>query len=943
MESLSQSTFMKLFKYILIGLLTANLYAQKLHTYVNPIIGTDGTGHTFPGATLPFGMVQLSPDTRIDGSWEGCSGYHYSDSKIYGFSHTHLSGTGVSDYGDILLMPTFGDASINPEDYISTFSHQKEIAKAGYYEVFLDKPQVKVQLTTSARVGFHQYTFQKAGQANIVLDLNHRDELVDGEIKIIDSKTILVMRRSKAWATNQWVFAYIQFNQPMELSKVKFDQLVQKGHYTGKNLGIAVSKKVKSGEVLQCKVALSFTGTEGAQLNSKEITHWDFNKVRTNAEIAWESELSKIEIKTTNPNHLSVFYTALYHTMMHPNIAQDIDGTYRGMDQRLHKAEGFDYYTVFSLWDTFRGAHPLYTLIQKKRTVDFIQTFIKMYQQGGKIPVWELAANETNCMIGYHSVSVIADAMAKGFTGFDFELAFEASKHSAMQNDLGLKAFRHKGYIGVEDDHESVSKTLEYAYDDWCIAQMAKILGKTEDEKYFLDRSQHWKNLWNKQNKMIQPKKNGRWVEPFDPKEVSNHYTEANGWQYNFFVPHDIDGYIQKVGGAEVMEQKLDEMFQTENTSGRHQVDITGLIGQYAHGNEPSHHFAYLYHFAGKPEKTKEKVHWILENFYTNQPDGLIGNEDCGQMSAWYVLSSMGIYNVCPGQPHWTPTEPFFEEIKVNFEDGTQKIIRKNTPSEELQKFGWEHINVSKNSNLSPFITVPVIEAPLISFEKSVVVPIILENQNHQVYYALQPLNEFNFKPKFQLYTEPIICEESMQILAYSTNGARRSKTVEAIVTKKPNNYEVKLTYAYNPQYHANGANGLVDGVFGNENWRKGDWQGFQNSDFEAIIDLKTEKNIQSIGANFLQDTRSWILMPTEVSFYVSNNGVDFTLVETIKHTIAPDNYESIIQTIQTEQVSGSWKFVKVTAKNFGKLPEWHQGYPFNGDAFIFIDEVIIK
>jgi len=419
-------------------------FAQKYHQYVNPMIGTGGHGHTYPGATMPFGMVQLSPDTRIDGSWDGCSGYHYDDSIIYGFSHTHLNGTGCTDYGDIMLMPTMGEPSFNPKTYGATFSHSNERATAGFYSVKLDKNNIDVQLTSSTRVGFHQYTFNNAGQANIILDLNHRDKLLYGEVKIIDAKTIEVLRRSEAWAKDQYVYARIEFSVPMTINKAEANQDNKKGLYSGTILKLSFSKQVKKGEQISIKVALSPTGYDGAKLNSSEIKGWDFNKVKQDAEQAWDQQLSKIEISETDTNKLSIFYTALYHTMVQPNIAQDIDGKYRGRDNKVHNGEGFDYYSVFSLWDTFRAAHPLYTLIEKKRTADFINTFIKQYEQGGRLPVWELASNETDCMIGYHSVSVMADAMAKGITGFDYNKAFEAAKHSAMLDHLGLDAYKNK-------------------------------------------------------------------------------------------------------------------------------------------------------------------------------------------------------------------------------------------------------------------------------------------------------------------------------------------------------------------------------------------------------------------------------------------------------------------------------------------------------------------
>jgi predicted alpha-1,2-mannosidase len=634
---------MKPFLIALAFLTTTISQAQDYAKHVNPFIGTGGHGHTFPGATVPYGMVQLSPDTRIDGSWDGCGGYHYSDNLIYGFSHTHLNGTGVSDYGDIMLMPTMGKPSLDNKVYSSTFSHANEKASAGFYSVKLDKHNIDVRLTTSTRVGFHEYTFNKAGKANVILDLRHRDKLLEGEIQLVDDRTIVVLRRSEAWATNQYVFALIEFNKPFEFSKTSGNYITDNRILT--DFASVFKFKVKKGEKILVKVSLSPTSYEGAKLNSSEIKHWNFEKVHQDAIALWNKELSKIEVTSNDKDKLAIFYTALYHTMMQPNIAQDLDGKYRGRDNKIHVAEGFDYYTVFSLWDTFRAAHPLYTLIDKKRTADYINTFIKQYEQGGRLPVWELASNETDCMIGYHSVSVIADAMVKGIEGFDYEKAYEASKHSAMLDHLGLDAYKKQGFISIDDEHESVSKTLEYAYDDWCIAQMAQLLNKKEDYQYFMERSQYWKNLFNWDNKFIQPKKNGGWDKPFDPKEVNNNFTEANAWQYTFFVPQDIQGMIEAYGGEEKFEAKLDEMFNSvSETSGRHQVDITGLIGQYAHGNEPSHHVAYLYNYVGKPEKTKEKVHYILDNFYTNTPDGLIGNEDCGQMSAWYVLSAMGIY-----------------------------------------------------------------------------------------------------------------------------------------------------------------------------------------------------------------------------------------------------------------------------------------------------------
>ncbi|RAR46722.1 GH92 family glycosyl hydrolase [Flavobacterium lacus] len=931
-------------------------FSQNYQQYVNPFIGTGGTGHTFPGATVPYGMVQLSPDTRIDGSWEGCSGYHYSDNRIYGFSHTHLNGTGVSDYGDILLMPTMGEPSFDNKIYSSTFSHKNEKASAGFYSVKLDKHNIDVQLTTSTRVGFHEYTFNESGLANIILDLNHRDILLEGEIRVIDDKTIEVLRRSEAWARDQHVYARIEFNVPF--LKPHVVNSLNGNEIDIKRSSMIFSTKVKKGEKLLVKVALSPTGYEGAQLNSTEIPHWDFEKVKKAAEEMWNKELSKIEVTSSDKNKLTIFYTALYHTMMQPNIAQDLDGKYRGRDNKIHQAEGFDYYTVFSLWDTFRAAHPLYTLIDKKRTSDYINTFIKQYEQGGRLPVWELASNETDCMIGYHSVSVIADAMVKGIKGFDYEKAYQAAKHSAMLDHLGLDAYKKQGFISIDDEHESVSKTLEYAYDDWCIAQMAQLLDKKEDYQYFMLRSQNWKNLFNWETGFIQPKKNGGWDKPFDPKEVNNNYTEANGWQYTFFVPQDIEGMIQAMGGEEKFEAKLDEMFNSvSETSGRHQVDITGLIGQYAHGNEPSHHVAYLYNYVNKPEKTKEKVHFILDNFYKNDPDGLIGNEDCGQMSAWYVLSSMGIYNVTPGQPNWESVKPFFEKIKVNFENGKEGIISNMDVDYKNNSFGFFSMNSFgsyydiEGIQSDKYISVPVIQAESKSFKDRMTVEIKMNavtlQKLNKPEILFRVIENDSVKTNFKVYRNPIEIDKSSKIETYLVDlfeaVETKSNTVSASFFKKPNNFTIDIKSTSNPQYHAGGPEGLIDGIFGTENWRKGDWQGYQIHDFEAVIDLQSTREISQITANFLQDTRSWILMPTKVDYYISDDNVNFTLFDTQNNTIDPKDYNSIIQGFKSLKKPVKARYVKVKATNFGKLPEWHQGFPFDGEAFIFVDEITVE
>jgi len=914
-------------------LFAASGFGQHFSQYVNPMIGTGGHGHTYPGATTPFGMVQLSPDTRVDGSWDGCSGYHYSDNRIYGFSHTHLSGTGCSDYGDIMLMPTMGKADLNREGYSATFSHQNETASAGFYSVRLDNG-IGVRLTASTRVGLHEYTFPQSGQANVVMDLNHRDKLLMGEVHIIDDHTIEVFRRSEAWARDQWIFARITFSKPVRISAVNNNAFapakVTDKQFAGSLLALAFSTEVSKGEKLLVKVALSLTGYDGAKNNDAEIRDWNFEKVRKRAVASWDSELSKININSKENEKLAVFYTALYHTMTQPNIAQDVDGKYRGRDNQIHRAKGFDYYSVFSLWDTFRAAHPLYTLIDTRRTADFINTFLAQYEQGGRLPVWELASNETDCMIGYHSVSVMADAMAKGIKGFDYEKAFEAAKHSAMLDHLGLAAYKKNGFISMGDEHESVSKTLEYAYDDWCIAQMARLLKKDGDYELFMKRSQSWKNLFDPQAGFMRPKKNGGWEKPFDPREVNNNFTEGNSWQYSFFVLQDIPGMVAAYGGKEKFERKLDELFSAPTqTTGREQADITGLIGQYAQGNEPSHHMVYLYNYIGKPEKTAEKVRFILDNFYKDAPDGLIGNEDCGQMSAWYVLSSLGLYAVTPGLPRWQTTMPYYVGAKVKTGSGTQTISA-NPPDNAF--FGLKSHDAEDASPEDKIIPVPVIDVRGKSFKDSM--SVAFQPAQGEIFYRSD-------SGTFQKYTSPFKIDKSSTVDFFAVDAGKRSDTVSSAFVKKPNDYSIKLISAYNPQYHAGGPDGLLDGIYGNENWRKGDWQGYQGKDFEAIVDLGKPTQISNLGARFLQDTGAWIVMPRAVTFYASQDGKQFTLLKTLENDVDVQDMNVRIKNFTMQLPVSTVRYVKVVATNFGQLPQWHPGA--GGDAFIFIDEIEIR
>ncbi|MGC2234637.1 MAG: GH92 family glycosyl hydrolase [Pyrinomonadaceae bacterium] len=960
--------------------------------YVNPFVGTGGHGHTFPGATVPFGMVQLSPDTRID-DWDGSSGYHYSDSVIYGFSHTHLSGTGIPDYCDILFAPTIGQTEffaksgdVGENGYASTFSHTNEKAEAGYYSVRLDEGDILAEMTATERVGFHRYTFPAGSEANLILDLKHRDKVLDSELKIVGANRIEGFRRSSSWAKDQVVYFVAEFSEPFADYGITIDDNPAEKPEKAKGTNIKAFFRFAVDKPLMVKVSLSPTGISGARRNMlSEIPRWNFEKVRADAKTAWNKELSKIEVSGGSPAEMTNFYTALYHTKIQPNVFQDVDKGYLGDDKQAHTANDFTNYTIFSLWDTFRAAHPLYTIIDQRRTADFINTFIKQYEQGGRLPVWELAANETDCMIGYHSVSVIADAMSKGIKGFDYEKAFEAAKHGAELNHFGLEAYKKRGYISMEDEQESVSKTLEYAYDDFCIAQMAKILKKPQDYENFIKRAQFYKNLYDKQTGFMRPKQNGNWISPFAPNEVTFHFTEGNSWVYSFFVPQDVSGLIGLYGGKANFAKKLDELFSTEQKlAGREQPDITGLIGQYAHGNEPSHHIAYLYNYAGEPWKTQKIVRKILDEFYKPTPDGLIGNEDCGQMSAWYILSALGFYEVNPSQPVYTIGTPLFKEAKINLENGKAFIIKtnerpvRNMPKDRekwlpapgfidsaklngknYRKSFFTHDDLMRGGTLEftmsyfpnekwftefpvsriadSFPAVPTIESKR-SFETETEVKISMPEAGAKIFYTLDGSEP---DANSAQYSKPFTIAETAIIKAISINPkGEKSYVAESKLSKMPHDWDVKLFSTYNRQYTGGGARGLIDGIRGTTNFASGEWQGYQSQDFVAVIDLKRETEIKRLGGGFLQVARSWIWMPTRIEFEVLNDNVNFTKVAEIKTDVLPEDMEhkirDYVQTISPVKA----RYVRVKAYNLGKIPAWHPGAGF--DAFIFVDEIFI-
>ena len=677
---------------------------EDLTRWVDPFIGTAAHGHTFPGATTPFGMVQLSPNNGVSG-WDWCSGYNYVDSTLVGFAHKHLSGTGIGDLSDIIFKPTVdklaNDAYIPAKEFIYHFkgwySHEDEEASPGYYSLtFRDwdsrENPINAELTATKRVGIHKYTYPDGMEAKLVLDLGFAinwDAPVETFINYVNDTLIRGYRKSKGWANNQQVYFAASFSSPIKsyrLFKAGMEidpTTIVEGKFTEAIFSFGDQRE------LMMKVALSPASMDGAITNLKaEAPHWKFNKYRKEASDQWNRELAKIKVTTQDESLKRTFYTAVYHSYMAPYLFSDIDGTYRGIDREIHKADGWNNYTVFSLWDTFRTAHPLFTLTQPELVPDLIKAMLVHYDESGLLPVWTLEGCETNCMIGYHSIPVIVDAAFKGFD-FDYEKAFEAMKASAMDDGRGLKELREYGYIPADLVNESVSKTLEYAYDDWCIAQMAKKLGKSEEYDYFMDRAVNFRNLFDPETGFFRGKmSDGSWKEDFNPL-FSNHrddeYTEGNAWQYLWFVPHMPEELIQLLGGKEAFTEKLNTLFNTtDKVQGEFaSSDISGLIGQYAHGNEPSHHTAYLFNIAGKPHRTQELVKRIRTELYTDQPDGLCGNEDCGQMSAWYVMSAMGFYPLNPANGVYQLGTPAFENLELKLPGGKKFTVKAIDLSDE--------------------------------------------------------------------------------------------------------------------------------------------------------------------------------------------------------------------------------------------------------------------
>ncbi len=697
--------------------------------FVNPFVGTSKMGHVFPGATAPFGMVQLSPQTNFvamfngDGyynptTYEYCAGYQHDDSTIIGFAHTNFSGTGHADLGDFLVMPTTGSLILDPlqtkegsKGFYSAFSHDNEEASPGYYKVSLDSYGITAELTASERVGFHQYTFPESDNVHIILDMmynvyHHDNKNVWTTIRVENDSLVTGYRQTKGWARDRKVFFAMQFSKPFKgYGHKKYDDVIYDGFYrrfqqdenfpemAGKDIRAYFNFDTEENEKINIKFALSPVSTSGALKNlSAEIPHWDFDKTRKETQTKWNSELSKIEVSTINDNHKVNFYTALYHTNLSPVLYEDVDGQYRGLDQNIHTSDGFTNYTIFSLWDTYRALHPLFNIIQPERNNDMIKSMLAHHDESvhNMLPIWSHYANENWCMIGYHATSVIADAMAKNVGDFDHERALSASVNTANVRYFdGLGDYMDYKYVPDDRSHSSVSKTLEYAYNDWCIAQIARQVDDRGTEEEFLKRSKYYRNVYDAESGYMRPKlSDGTFRANFDPMDTHGQgFIEGNAWNYGLYVPQNIDDMVNMMGGKARFSEHLDSLFTMtldEKYIAKHE-DITrdGIIGNYVHGNEPGHHIPYLYNWTGHPEKTQERVRMIMNTMYAPTVDGLCGNDDAGQMSAWYIFSALGFYPLTPGSPVYALGSPLVIEAIIHLNNGKTLKIKANNQSEE--------------------------------------------------------------------------------------------------------------------------------------------------------------------------------------------------------------------------------------------------------------------
>ncbi|MCC6753481.1 MAG: GH92 family glycosyl hydrolase [Saprospiraceae bacterium] len=913
---------------------------------VNPFVGTGDHGHTFPGACYPFGMMQLSPDTRTEG-WDACSGYHSSDSAILGFSHTHLSGTGVPDYCDFLVTPLRSDEGW-PDAKLRgiPLAKGKEVARAGYYKVSFPAEGIDAELTVGKRTGMHRYRFAGNNRRFVLFDLSHRDVLISGGYTGWDSAGITAFRRSTGWAKDQMLYFAARFSRPFISIRFSKDSLKAL-------LEFAAGHE----EPLIIHTAISAVDSSGAEANlADEWVHFHFDRMLVQTERAWNQHLGRIEVKSLEPSRLHTFYTALYHTLIHPSLFQDADGRYRGVDGSIRQTGSDDHYTVFSLWDTYRAAHPLYQLAFPDYNDRFVRTFLRQFEASGYLPVWELAGNETWCMIGNHAIPVIANAFAAGAPNFDTTLARRAVRETLIAARHSGLRHMNKGFIAAEDEAESVSKTIENSLD---LAAAAAIGVSVDDGRSAFA----YCNLFNPATGFFQARSNNQFLEPFDPREVNFHYTEANAYQYLFGAHHDVGGMIKLFGGAEAFERRLDEIFNdaTELT-GRQQADITGLIGQCAHGNEPSHHLAYLYNAVGRPDKAQDRIIQLRDGFYQNAPDGLIGNEDCGQMSAWYVFSALGFYPVhsfngsfdlgCPSFERATISIPGRKPIRIRSKGSIMGnrvehfSINGHFPGTRFLLSYGDELEFGMGPDASRFPPTPGHMAT----GDGALQPFVLHGSrafmNHTevalavadgapVEYCFDTLLEIP-----RIYQDPLVIDSEKSLFFRRVNRTLTQPWQLAQFAPKPLGFKLSLGCLFDNAYAASGAEALIDGLTGGPDFRDGNWQGYQGQDFWAELHFDSLQTTVSGSLRFYQDEQSWILLPKVVWLECSTDDGTYQSLVPLKPRQSLERDAAGVSVYEFS-CPGACNSLRIRAEYPGPMPPGHPGA--GGKSWIFSDEIIIQ
>ena len=920
---------------------------------INPFIGTGGHGHTHPSAQAPFGMMQLGPNTRLEG-WDGCSGYHYTDSVLLGFSLTHLSGTGIGDYGDLLIGPSRADGAPLHMDKSS------ERASAGYYSVTLENG-ILLESTAGSRTGVLRLVFPEGHRAVLDIDLDHRDFELSTSFEALSDSSWQGHRYSRGWAQNQKLHFYFESNLPAQTAEI--DSL----HFT-LDFGYV--------DTVELYIGMSGTDIDGAVKNFEaEDLAYDFAALRARTREEWAAELDKSYVYHRDADWRAIYATSLYHAYSVPNLWSDVDGRYRGLDDAIHTDTAFEHYTIFSLWDTYRTAHPLYAITQPERTQAFLNGFLDMYDQYGRLPIWELAANETNCMIGYHSVSVIADALAKGYP-IDTARALEALHATATYDRSGVRLYMEKGFLSMEDESESVSKTLEYAYDDACISWAAYLLGDPKMAAEFNQRATAYRSLVDPETGWMRARDNGQFLADFNPSQVNNHYTEANSYQYSFAPVHDLDywkglleQYLDAPSDNDALYGQLEKLFNApRETTGRTQADITGLYGQYAHGNEPSHHIAYLYNSTDSVHKTQERVWSIMEQFYQNAPDGLSGNEDCGQMSAWFVMASWGLYPLVPGEARYAVSTPFWDRMEITLPNGTPlnahvggngKYLKSWFTDQDLQATWIDHETLLKGGTW----TVERSESPT-SFGQGQPYRNSLENETAPAPIIDIPIS-INKKTVGQVVSPTYksvaaSASGSIQVkgsdrIAIGTGEIHATSPVEgfgahesrAKVFWRDDRFEAHWESGVpNRQYTAGGPASMVDGIRGDVDWRKGHWVGIQGQNAELQLSANEKIKASEIQVSLLKDIRSWIAYPAAVTVSSQDRKGQWTTWErmAIEEPLGVDWSDEVeISELTFRAPNGALDcaVIKVEFENAGELLDWHLGA--GGESFFFVDEVQVK